>query len=170
MDRDVAETWRNCFRQWPSDLERRGVLVTSFGEQIVFDAFATSDDMLLLERKAPDTVGARTVILPLPKYPGAEDRGRDQGKNVSVDGLHRAAFRRGSSTPIWRRKIRPATLSMQRAFVRLAESIFNRRTSGPFPSKTSNPRPRHRVNSIDGLRTSPYRPASRDWTTAWAAD
>jgi hypothetical protein len=64
MDTDVALSWRNCFRQWPSDLDRRGVLVTSFGEQIVFDAFATSDDMLLLERKAPDTVGARTVILP----------------------------------------------------------------------------------------------------------
>jgi hypothetical protein len=64
MDKDVTETWRNCFRQWPSDLERRGVLVTSFGEQIVFDGFAISDDMLLLERKAPDTVGARTVILP----------------------------------------------------------------------------------------------------------
>jgi hypothetical protein len=64
MDKDVAESWRNCFRQWPSDLERRGVLVTSFGEQVVFDGFATSDDMLLLERKAPDTVGARTVILP----------------------------------------------------------------------------------------------------------
>ena len=63
MGMDVAESWRNCFRQWPSDLERRGVLVTSYGEQIVFDAFATSDDMLLLERKAPDTVGARTVIL-----------------------------------------------------------------------------------------------------------
>ena len=57
MDTDVAQSWRNCFRQWPSDLDRRGVLVTSFGEQIVFDAFATSDDMLLLERKAPDTVG-----------------------------------------------------------------------------------------------------------------
>jgi hypothetical protein len=66
MAMDVAETWRNCFRQWPSDLERRGVLVTSFGEQIVFDGFATSEDMLLLERKAPDTVGARTVILPYP--------------------------------------------------------------------------------------------------------
>ena len=64
MDKDVAESWRNCFGQWPSDLERRGVLVTSFGEQIVFDGFATSDDMLLLERKSPDTVGARTVILP----------------------------------------------------------------------------------------------------------
>ncbi len=66
MATDVAESWRNCFRQWPSDLERRGVLVTSFGEQIVFDGFAISDDMLLLERKAPDTVGARTVILPYP--------------------------------------------------------------------------------------------------------
>ena len=63
MGTDAAETWRNCFRQWPAELDRRGVLVTSFGEQIAFDGFATSEDMLLVERKAPDTVGARTVIL-----------------------------------------------------------------------------------------------------------
>jgi hypothetical protein len=64
MATDAAETWRKCFRQWPTELERRGVLVTSFGDQIPFDGFATSDDLLLLERRAPDTVGARTVIVP----------------------------------------------------------------------------------------------------------
>ena len=63
MATEVAEIWRNCFRQWPADLERRGVLVTSFDEQIPFDGFATSDDLLLLERRAPDTVGARTVLV-----------------------------------------------------------------------------------------------------------
>jgi hypothetical protein len=63
MAGDVAEIWRNCFRQWPAEVERRGVLVTSFGEQIAFDGFATSDDMLLIERRTPDTVGARTVLL-----------------------------------------------------------------------------------------------------------
>jgi hypothetical protein len=62
MATDMAEIWRNCFQKWPAELERRGVLVTSFGEQIPFDNFAASDDMLLLERRAPDTVGARSVI------------------------------------------------------------------------------------------------------------
>jgi hypothetical protein len=63
MATDVGEIWRNCFRQWPAEIERRGVLVTSFGEQIVFDGFATSDDLLLVERRTPDTVGARTVLV-----------------------------------------------------------------------------------------------------------
>ncbi len=44
-------------------MPRRGVLVTAFGEQIAFEAFAASSEMLLLERRAPDTVGARLVIL-----------------------------------------------------------------------------------------------------------
>jgi hypothetical protein len=63
MAMDAAESWRNCFRQWQAELERRGVLVTSFGEQIVFDGFAVSDEMLLLERRTPDTVGARIVLV-----------------------------------------------------------------------------------------------------------
>jgi len=63
MATDAAEIWRHCFCNWPAELERRGVLVTSFGEQIAFDGFATSDDLLLLERRAPDAVGARTVLV-----------------------------------------------------------------------------------------------------------
>ncbi len=63
MAADAAEIWRKCFSQWPSEVERRGVLVTSFGEQIAFESFAASDDLLLIERRAPDAVGARTVIV-----------------------------------------------------------------------------------------------------------
>lgn len=63
MATDAAETWRNCFDKWPPEMARRGVLVTSFGEQIVFDSFATSPDLLLIERRTPDTVGARTVLI-----------------------------------------------------------------------------------------------------------
>ncbi|KKK64655.1 hypothetical protein LCGC14_2982010 [marine sediment metagenome] len=63
MAMDAAETWRNCFDKWPPEMARRGVLVTSFGEQIVFDSFATSPDLLLIERRSPDTVGARTVLI-----------------------------------------------------------------------------------------------------------
>jgi hypothetical protein len=63
MATDAAESWRKCFNQWPPDVERRGVLVTSFDEQIPFDSFAASEDMLLVERRAPDTMGARMVIV-----------------------------------------------------------------------------------------------------------
>jgi len=63
MAKDSADSWRSCFANWPTELERRGVLVTKFGEQILFDAFGTSDDLLLIERRAPDTVGARLVLV-----------------------------------------------------------------------------------------------------------
>lgn len=61
---DASEMWRQCFAHWPAEVERRGVLVTSFNEQIPFDSFATSDVMLLIERRTPDTLGARQVIVP----------------------------------------------------------------------------------------------------------
>jgi len=63
MATDAAEIWQHCFENWPAELHRRGVLVTSFGEQIPFENFAASDRMLLLERRAPDTMGARTVLI-----------------------------------------------------------------------------------------------------------
>ncbi|MBI3837010.1 MAG: hypothetical protein HY288_03645 [Planctomycetia bacterium] len=64
MATDAAEIWRHCFEEWPAEVDRRGVLITSFGDQIPFEAFATSSEMLLIERRSPDTVGARIVMVP----------------------------------------------------------------------------------------------------------
>jgi hypothetical protein len=63
MTTDAASVWRECFQHWPGELDRRGVLVTTFGEQIPFESFLASDNMLLVERRAPDTLGARMVIV-----------------------------------------------------------------------------------------------------------
>ena len=63
MASEAAEVWRACFQKWPTDLERRGVLVAAYGEQIPFEGFATSQDMLLLERRTPDAVGGRLVLI-----------------------------------------------------------------------------------------------------------
>jgi hypothetical protein len=63
MGMDAAEIWRRCFADWPADVPRRGVVVTTFAEQIPFESFAASDHLLLIERRAPDTVGARTVLV-----------------------------------------------------------------------------------------------------------
>jgi hypothetical protein len=60
---DAASAWRDYFLAWPKELPHRGVLVTSFGEQIPFDGFMTTDALLLIERRTPDTIGARKVIL-----------------------------------------------------------------------------------------------------------
>ncbi len=64
MATEMAEIWRQCFQHWPEDVARRGVLVASFGEQIPFESFSPGDQMVLIERRAPDTVGARMVLVP----------------------------------------------------------------------------------------------------------
>ena len=64
---DRSQAWRDYFEQWPEDVRRRGVLVTQFGEQIPFAGFRTHPALLLLERGAPDPMGARMVVLPYPQ-------------------------------------------------------------------------------------------------------
>ena len=61
---DIATVWHDYFVNWPKELPRQGVLVTNLDEQIGFAGFMTSATMLLIDRRAPDTVGARKVILP----------------------------------------------------------------------------------------------------------
>ncbi len=56
--------WKRWFQNWPKDVPPRGVLVVKFGEQIAFDGFLVSDEMVLVERRAPDTIGARKVLAP----------------------------------------------------------------------------------------------------------
>jgi hypothetical protein len=56
--------WKRWFENWPKDIPPRGVLVVKFGEQIPFDGFLVSEDMVLVERRAPDTIGARKVLAP----------------------------------------------------------------------------------------------------------
>ena len=61
---ELANVWRDYFLNWPKELPRRGVLVTNFDEQIPFDGFMTTPELLLVERRTPDTIGARKLILP----------------------------------------------------------------------------------------------------------
>ncbi len=61
---DQSAVWKHCFCHWPAEAPRRGVLVTSYEEQIPFDGFMTSDQMLFVERRTPDTSGARQVLIP----------------------------------------------------------------------------------------------------------
>jgi len=61
---DPSTVWKDFLRNWPADVDRRGIVVTNYDDQIPFEGFMTSETMVLLERKAPDTVGARKVLLP----------------------------------------------------------------------------------------------------------
>ncbi len=60
----LAATWRACFHAWPGNIPQRGVLVTTFDEQIPFASFMVADDLLFIERKNPDTLGTRSLIVP----------------------------------------------------------------------------------------------------------
>jgi len=59
-----GSVWKDIFEKWPSEMDRQGVLVTSYEEQIPFDNFLTSEAFLLIERRTPDTLGARRIIIP----------------------------------------------------------------------------------------------------------
>lgn len=67
---ETRDAWKEYFRRWPKEVPQRGVVVTSFGEQVPFEGFATSDSFVVLERKTPDTSGARKVILPYEQVAG----------------------------------------------------------------------------------------------------
>ena len=61
---DLTAAWKELFVQWPEEMARRGVLVTTFDEQILFRGFLVGEAFLLIDRNAPDTMGARQLIVP----------------------------------------------------------------------------------------------------------
>lgn len=61
---DNTEVWRSFFLEWPTSIPPRGVVVSSFDEQIPFVSFLTTQSVLLLERRAPDSLGGRRVMIP----------------------------------------------------------------------------------------------------------
>ncbi|RLT09240.1 MAG: hypothetical protein DWI22_06245 [Planctomycetota bacterium] len=54
---------RRIFAEWPVSIPKAGLVVTIFGESIPFSSFMLSGDLLLLERKTPDALGARRVLI-----------------------------------------------------------------------------------------------------------
>lgn len=61
---NTPQVWRDFFCNWPADLPQRGVVVTSFNEQVPFVSFLMNEHMLMLERMAPDATGGRRMLLP----------------------------------------------------------------------------------------------------------
>jgi len=62
MDRSTV--WKDLFTNWPASLPRKGVLVTVGGEQTPFQEFMTTENFVLVQRRTPDTLGAREMIVP----------------------------------------------------------------------------------------------------------
>jgi hypothetical protein len=70
MIMDNASLWRKFFVEWPSGIPQQGVVVTSFGEQVSFVGFLLSEHLVMFERRAPDSVGGRRLLLPYGKIDG----------------------------------------------------------------------------------------------------
>jgi hypothetical protein len=68
--KEAADVWRLCFHQWPAGVPQRGVIVSTFDEQIPFASFMVTDDLLFLQRPTPDTLGARAIIVPFSNIAG----------------------------------------------------------------------------------------------------
>ncbi len=58
-----GSAWKEFFNNWPPEMLHDGVLITSFNESIRFSGFMTGETLLLLQRRTPDSLGARTVVL-----------------------------------------------------------------------------------------------------------
>ena len=60
---DAPTAWKQCFLHWPEAVPRKGILVTMFDEQIPFDGFAAGEELLIVDRRTPDSLGARRILL-----------------------------------------------------------------------------------------------------------
>ncbi|WP_419184574.1 hypothetical protein [Botrimarina mediterranea] len=56
--------WRTFFSEWPSQIPKRGILITKLNEASPFKAFMMRGDFLLLERVSPDSLGGRFIVIP----------------------------------------------------------------------------------------------------------
>jgi hypothetical protein len=69
---ELNTIWRELFLKWPADVSKRGIVITSLNDQIPFEGFLVSERLLLLDRKTPDTMGARKVIIPFEQLAGVK--------------------------------------------------------------------------------------------------
>ena len=60
---DKAFAWQQMFENWPSSLEKRGLIVIENMEPIDFRDFMICDGLLAIERVRPDSSGARKTVV-----------------------------------------------------------------------------------------------------------
>lgn len=56
--------------EWPVSIERKGIIITSFGESVPFVEYMLSGNLVLVDRGVPDTAGARRVIVAIDSIVG----------------------------------------------------------------------------------------------------
>jgi len=62
---DIAQTWQKLFDNWPADMPRLGILITTFDESIAFNDFLIQEGLIVVQRERPDSLGARKAIVSL---------------------------------------------------------------------------------------------------------
>lgn len=88
--------WQELFLAWPKEMPRRGVLVTTFGEQIPFSAFLVSQRFLFIERTTPDSIGGRAAVLPYQSIAGLKFTDPVKPKAMETLGFGSAAVGKAS--------------------------------------------------------------------------
>lgn len=56
--------WRPLFADWPSQIPKRGIVVSQQNETSPFKSFMLRGEFVLFERVSPDSLGGRFVVLP----------------------------------------------------------------------------------------------------------
>jgi hypothetical protein len=58
-----SQVWKSVFNNWPTGIPRRGLVISSLNEPMPFKGFMVKEDVVLLERTNPDSLGARFILL-----------------------------------------------------------------------------------------------------------
>ena len=59
----ATNTWKSFLSEWPAEFPRRGVILSVLNEIIPFNNFWIQDEIVLIERKNPDTSGSRYIMI-----------------------------------------------------------------------------------------------------------
>jgi len=59
----ASQVWKSTFVNWPEGIPRQGVVLSVLNEIMPFKNFWIRGEMVLLERKNPDTSGARFILV-----------------------------------------------------------------------------------------------------------
>lgn len=54
---------QQLFAEWPAAIERKGTVITSWGDAVPFVDYMMNGDLLLLIRSQPDAHGTRRLIM-----------------------------------------------------------------------------------------------------------
>ncbi len=59
----LRSDFHRILTEWPVSIQRKGIMITSFGESVPFTDYMLSGNLVLIDRGVPDTAGARRVIV-----------------------------------------------------------------------------------------------------------